>query len=643
MHFVEVLVGSSSFHGYEPLTYASKQLPAIGSLVVVPLLKSRVTGIVSRVVTKPPFTAKEIAEVIPIAPLPMTSLKLLDWMRAYYASPVGLITQQFLPRSIPKKQAEVTKNETLPQSALPKLTDEQQHAVASLNTPGSYILHGLTGTGKTRVYIELAKQQLLHGRSSLILTPEIGLTSQLEHSFRKVFGDRVALLHSGLSDNVRARTWLHILEDQQPLIIIGTRSALFSPVKNLGLIVLDESHETAYKQDKTPYYHASHVAAKLAGLHNATLILGSATPLVSDYYLVQAKKRPIVLMKKLATSSAGNVKRNVEIVDIKDRQHFAQKPHLSNELIEHIEGALSRQEQILLFLNRRGTARVIFCENCGWQATCPHCDLPLIYHADSHLIRCHTCSFSSPSPSSCPDCGNTSVLFKTIGTKAVADEVATLFPDARIQRFDSDNKKSEKIEQYYDALQSGTIDILIGTQTLAKGLDLPNLGLVGIIIADTTLSFPDFSAQERTFQLLTQVLGRVGRGHRESHAIIQTYNPDNPLIQMALEQDWENFYRSELKEREKFMFPPFCYLLKLSCRRATNGSALKSAQSLAEKINDLNLRITIEGPSPAFHEKIQGKYQWQLVIKTKKRDELLKIIKVLPSGWSYDIDPMNLL
>ena len=410
----------------------------------------------------------------------------------------------------------------------------------------------------------------------------------------------------------------------------------------MGLIVVDESHETAYKQDQAPYYHASNVAAKLASLHSAPLVLGSATPLVTDYYVASAKGRPIVRMTQTA-SKATESNAHLNVVDLKNRSLFSKSGFLSDILVRSVQEALQNGEQSLLFLNRRGTARIIFCEKCGWQAACPHCDLPLVYHGDVHLMRCHSCDFRASVPNSCPECRHAAVIFKSIGTKAVAEEAQRLFPEARVQRVDTDNKKTERIEHHYDAVRDGAVDIIVGTQTLAKGLDLPKLGLVGVVIADTSLYFPDFTAQERTYQLLSQVIGRVGRGHREGKAIVQTYAPDSPLLKAILEKDWPSFYNTELDERRMFRFPPFCYLLKLSCKRATSAGAMRAAQDLARQLQSSNKQIVIEGPTPSFHEKVQNKFVWQLIIKAKRRADLTVIIQELPSGWSYDIDPMNLL
>ena len=642
MHYVEVLVADVSYHGQEALTYRAQRPLERGAIVMVPLRAQQVLGVVVAKVKKPVFATKDIIAAPTIPALPPQALNLMHWMHEYYPGPWGAVTQHFLPRQLPKKPLDPVAT-TGATSTLPPLTAEQIQALAAITAPGMHILHGETGTGKTRVYIELARRALDAGRSSIILTPEIGLTSQLGADFRAVFGSRVVVLHSRLTDATRQRIWLQLLQSSEPVIVIGPRSALFSPIGNIGLIVVDEAHETAYKQDQAPYYHASRVASKLAKLHGAVAVLGSATPLVQDYYVAEQKKRPIIRMSETARQTDGRFEHNVAVVDLRDRKKFSKHRTFSDTLIKAIEATLERHEQILLFLNRRGTARIVFCEECGWQAVCPHCDLPLVYHGDTHIVRCHSCDYKTASPSSCPVCHNASIVFKTIGTKAIADEVAHLFPEASVQRFDTDNKQAERIEQHYDAVRNGDVDIIVGTQMLAKGLDLPKLGLVGVMIADTSLYFPDYSAQERTYQLLSQVLGRVGRGHRDSQAVVQTYMPDSAILHAVLTKDWSSFYNKELAERRTYLFPPFCYILKLTCRRATPASSQTAAKKLAEQLAATHTRIQIEGPTPSFREKIQGKYQWQLIIKAKNRNQLLAIVTSLPSNWSYDIDPLNLL
>lgn len=644
MYYLKVLVGDATYHGKEGLTYANNDLLPPGSLVTVPLRQKAVLGIVTDVVDRPTFSMKKILQASDLPILPSTTIKLLLWMKAYYPAPLGIITQLFLPKQLPKKndKIEALLPQPLSQAPLPLLTPDQQKAIKNINGPGLHLLHGETGTGKTRVYIELAKKSFAKGKSVIILTPEIGLTSQLTRDVQTLFNRRVVLIHSQLSDRKRQEVWTALLGQSEPVVVVGPRSALFSPLQTVGLIIVDESHETAYKQDQAPYYHASHVAAKLAQLHQATLVLGSATPLVSDYYIAQSKHRPIIRMTQIAATTS-NKNPEVSIVDIRDRKQFTKSPYLSDHLIKEIQATLSLKEQVLLFLNRRGTARIVFCEHCGWQAACPHCDLPLVYHGDTHRMQCHTCSYKAPSPSSCRECGNASIIFKSVGTKAITEEVSKLFPEAKIQRFDTDNTRAERIESHYESVHSGKVQIIIGTQTLAKGLDLPALGLVGVIIADTSLYFPDFSAKERTYQLLCQVIGRIGRGHRHGKAVVQTYNPESAILKNVLERNWDDFYTQELTERRTFLFPPFCHLLKLTCRRSNSKTAASAAEKLATQLSVLYPRGIIEGPAPSFHEKQGDKYQWQLVVKTKNREELLQIVSSLPANWSYDVDPMNLL
>ncbi len=611
----------------------------------VALRNVSVLGFVSRSVPKPVgFETKVIEKAFSIPPLPSVLVGLAPWLSAYYPAGLGVVGQQFLPRSLPLQS--LTPNPpdecSTTDTELPPLTLEQRKVIERIQEPNTYLLHGETGSGKTRVYIELTRQTLQHGRSAIILTPEIALTPQLERSFKTVFRHQVVVTHSHLTESARRKIWLQILSAQEPLIVIGPRSALFSPLRNIGLIVMDESHEPSYKQEQSPHYLTSRVAAKLASLSNAVLVLGSATPTITDYFVATQRQKPILRMHAVAKTTTAKPS-VVQIVDLRDRSHFTKKPHLSDKLIAVIKASLQVGEQSLLFLNRRGTARLIICEQCGWQAACKHCNLPLTYHGDDHAMRCHTCGRSWPAISSCPTCHSSNVLFRSIGTKAIYNEVSATFPEARIQRFDADNKKSERIEQHYEAVRSGQVDILIGTQILAKGLDLPNLSVVGVIAADTSLYFPDYTASERTYQLLRQVIGRVGRGHRDGHVIIQTYTPENNVIQAAANSQWSNFYEQELSERKQFLFPPFCHLLKLTYQLTSNAAAEQKAKKFVELLRATGIRVKIEGPAPSTHEKVNGKYEWQIVLKATQRSELLKAIAILPSGWSYDLDPINLL
>jgi len=642
MQYYEVLVGAMAYHGNEALTYGSEARLEPGQIVRIALRERNTLGIVLRAVPKPTFVVKPMAAVAPFPPVPAESLQLLAWIRAYYPAPLGAVVRQFVPPTelFPALDLQPFVAPPSP-TELPQLSVDQLSALETIQGPGTFLLHGITGSGKSRVYMELAARALSSGKSALVLTPEIGLTAQLTATFRHTFGDRVYVLHSQLTAAERRNIWYELLTRTEPVIVIGPRSALFSPVHNLGLIVLDESHDNAYKNESAPHYHANRVAAKLAQLHGATFVLGSATPAIEDYYLAEARQRPIVGMHNLAKQTDSAVA--IEMVDMRRHELFSRSSLLSDALLTHIAAAMKRGEQSLLFLNRRGTANVVLCSSCGWQSACPNCDLSLTYHGDEHSLRCHVCGFSGTLPTSCPTCQNTDILFRSIGTKAVVSAVEKLFPGVRVQRFDTDAKKSERLEQHLEALTEGSADIIVGTQMVGKGLDLPKLSVVGIINADSSLLIPDYTAAEQTYQLVSQVVGRVGRGHRHGTVVVQTYDPENVTLDTAVHRKWAEFYSSELAERKTFRFPPFVYLLKLSCLRASSKSAEKTASALAALLAKDFPSVTVEGPTPSFHPRERGKYSWQLLIKSSSRQTLVDIISKLPSGWTYDIDPTNLL
>ncbi len=652
MRYYEVLVGDMQYHGKHALTYSFEANLLPGSVVRIALRNRSVLGIVLREVPKPGFTAKPITALAPAPALPSQSLELIDWLRAYYPAPFGTIIRQFLPSKVSfpkhntaqKQEGQTTRSpnshHTKSQTA-PTLTTEQTAALRAITSSGYHLLHGVTGSGKTRVYVELARRALKSGRSAIILTPEIGLTAQLIEVFAVTFPGKIHVIHSRQTDAQRRDAWYEIRRTTEPIIIIGPRSALFAPAQDLGLIVLDESHDQAYKNESAPRMRTERVAAKLAQLHRACLVSGSATPSVEEYYIAKAKNKPIIALRELARRNQSTPQ--TTIVDLRDRSQLSRSPILSTPLITAMQYALERDEQTLLFLNRRGTAGAVLCATCGWRALCEYCDLSFTYHGDTHIMRCHVCGRTRPLPAACPDCNEADIILKTIGTKAVVQEVARLFPESRINRFDTDTAKAEQLEKQLERLKAGDTDIIIGTQMITKGLDLPRLAVVGVLNADASLLIPDYTAAERTFQLLTQITGRANRGHRDSTSIIQTYNPSHAVIRAALEKDWASFYANELTERRTFRFPPFVYMLKLSCLRASNAAAEKSAAHMLHRIQTTFPEVIVEGPSPAFHPRESGKYKWQIIAKASSREPLAAIARDLPSGWSHDLDPVHLL
>lgn len=651
MGYYKVWVASASYRRDEPLTYSYSDELRRGQVVIVPLQGKKTLGLVDGKVAKPSFSALEIMAVLAKSPIPKPFFELTQWLKTYYPASLGGILLSFLPSPLLiKRQPGENPEFSEPKPAklkeavkAPALTGEQRQAISVIsdNPAESFLLHGETGSGKTRVYMELAAQAIAEGRSVLVLTPEIGLTPQLVNAFETVFGTRVVVMHSMLTARQRRDVWLRILESTYPLVVIGPRSAMFTPLKSIGLIVMDEAHESSYKQEQAPYYQTSRVAAQLARIHGAKFVMGSATPLVADYYAYANKKLPIVRLAKMAIQDAKPPL--IITVRLNERVHFNSSPYISAPLIEAISDALDKKEQSLIYLNRRGSARITLCQECQWQALCPRCDVPLTYHGDTHELRCHICGHKSAAPNSCPECGNADIAFRSIGTKALFAELTRLFPGARIQRFDTDTGKHERLEKAYQGIREGKLDILVGTQLLGKGLDLPRLSVVGVVQADTSLSIPDYTADETTYQQLVQIFGRVGRGHREGKVFVQSHNPDNLAIQAAIRKDYRLFYESQLEERQRFGFPPFYYFLKLTCSRASSKSAEQASKKLRDSLASQNLPVEILGPTPSFQAKKAGKYYWQIIVKSKRRPYLTGIIGLLPAGWSYDIDPSTLL
>ncbi len=640
----DILVGGQRVRVNTALSYESATKLGVGQLVVVPLREKTHLGVVVRQSTNFNKKTKSIKQVLPYK-LSNAQLQLMQWVGSYYPAPISSIAQLFLP------SAAIA---TMPESGdfaesqpdildLPKLTKEQIQAVNQIlgSSQTNYILHGVTGSGKTRVYAELIKESLDSGKSALVLTPEIGLTTPIVEYFENVFGkDRVVCFHSQLTAGARARAWSQIAKAKSPLIIVGPRSALFLPLIKLGLIVVDEFHDSAYKQEQQPFYNATRVAAKLAKLCGARCVLGSATPPVGDYYSFTTKKLPIIKMSNPAIHSVFT--REDSVIDIKDRQLFTRSALLSTPLVNAIDEALKRGEQSLLFLNRRGSARTILCKDCGWQALCPRCDISLTYHADKNQVLCHVCAYNQQVPLSCPECHGHDIVFQTPGTKSIESEVGRLFPDAKIGRYDKDSSAGAKLHQSFKDIQAGKIDILVGTQLLSKGLDLPKLSVIGVVQADSSMALPDFSATERTFQQLSQVAGRLGRGHSNGKLFVQTFKPDRALLKWALVQDYTSFYKHELKERLEYNFPPAVYMLVIQVKRRSQAGAIKAIEKLHETVITNN-KVSVGNPAPCFHEKRAEHYYWQIVIRSQERNQLIDAINKLPAQTIFNIDPTDLL
>ena len=645
-----MLLADAKYKSGAPLTYSSEESLEVLSVVTVPLRNRAATGFVLAEVPKPAFAVKPIKTVMAQRPLPYHCLQLAQWMESYYALNLSEALRQFAPTKpavraiISDGQQSFGRPESIVQLELhAPLTAGQKRAIKEIksNPSTTVLLHGVTGSGKTRVYLELARETLAAGKSVILLTPEISLTTQLASAAQAYLQTKPVVFHSQLTAAKRKQLWLKVIESTEPQVIVGPRSALFTPLASVGLIVLDEAHEPAYKQEQSPRYHALRVASQLGVLIGAKVIYGSATPNVADYYLAEQRKA-VIEMKRLAL---GNLQEDVqtEVIDLKNRTNFGASRYLSTPLIEAISETLAVKKQALIYLNRRGSARVILCDNCGWRDLCPNCDVSLVYHADEHLAKCHICGFKHVPPVACPNCGNPDIVYRTIGTKALFEEVKKLFPDKKVRRFDSDSPADESLDKVYREVLRGEVDILVGTQLLAKGLDLPRLGLVGIASAESSLTLPDFTAEERTFQLLYQVIGRVGRGHAKGEVVVQTYETDNFVIQSAVTRDFKEFYNHILNERKAFKFPPFSFLMKLTVRRRTIAGAQNASEKLLKELAAAGLSVEIIGPTPAFYARRGPFFYYQLVAKSKDRDHLVKLARQVPADWQIDLDPADLL
>ncbi len=551
----------------------------------------------------------------------------------------------------------------------PPLTSAQEVAwqaiAADLDRPAGrpFLLHGVTGSGKTELYLRAAARVLQQGRGAIVLVPEIALTPQTIRRFGARFPTTLAVAHGQLKAGERYDQWRRVRSGELRLVI-GSRLALFSPVRDLGLIVLDEEHEGSYKQDETPHYHAREAATRLAALSDATLILGSATPsLESAYRAERGEYRRIELPQRVlghrAVTAAQSVAEAlaeapyadlppVEVVDLRAELRAGNTSIFSRALRAALDATLAANEQAILFLNRRGSATFVLCRDCGLVLRCARCEVPLTVHEDEGRLVCHHCGQRTAMPQRCPQCGGQRIRQFGVGTERVEELVRQIYPAARTVRWDADTVVGGVThEQLLDRFVHGEADILIGTQMIAKGLDLPRVTLVGVITADTMLNLPDLRAGERTFQLLTQVAGRAGRSALGGKVIVQTYAPEHPAIQAASRHDYDAFYRSEMAFRREHWYPPLSRLVRLvltqGSARLVREQAEQMRQVLEARLHRLALpELDLIGPAPCFFARERSKWRWQLLVRGREPQELLRDVH-LPLGWRVDVDPESLL
>ncbi|WIM38938.1 primosomal protein N' [Paenibacillus sp. PK4536] len=556
------------------------------------------------------------------------------------------------------------------------LTDEQQQVYNSIINrinkweKGEYLIHGITGSGKTEVYLQCIQRVIEQDRQAIMLVPEIALTPQMVERFKGRFGDRVAVMHSRLSSGERYDEWRKIREGKSQ-VAIGARSAIFAPFSNLGLIIMDEEHETSYKQEESPKYHARDVAIHRAHQHNAVVILGSATPSLESYYAArsQANDEFMPTLLEIHGRALGSELPAVEIIDMREELKEGNRSMFSRPLHQAIEDRLEKKQQTVLLLNRRGHSTFVMCRTCGYVAECPNCDISLTYHQRSNSLRCHYCGHAEPAPQICPECGSEHIRYFGTGTQRVEEELAKLFPGIRVVRMDVDTTTQKgSHEKLLNQFRDKKADLLLGTQMVAKGLDFPDVTLVGVIAADSALHLPDFRAAEKTFQLLTQVAGRAGRHHLPGEVIVQTYNPEHYSVIHASHHDYHSFVREELKHRQTLGYPPYCRLALITFSHEKLALLVRIAENYTQMIKDQasklgwlgslerfsNEALDVLGPVASPIPRLKNRYRFQCMIKWRGDMDVAKLAEHVAEQLqdsvrdkelliSIDVDPQVLM
>ncbi|ALS78237.1 primosomal protein N' [Planococcus sp. ANT_H30] len=542
------------------------------------------------------------------------------------------------------------------QKSFLKLTRAQQAAFdlidSALNTPKTFLLHGITGSGKTEIYLQTIDKVLKQGKEAIMLVPEISLTPQMTIRFKERFGDQVAVLHSGLSAGEKYDEWRKI-QRAEVKVVVGARSAIFAPFQNLGLIILDEEHESSYKQDDSPRYHARDMAIWRSEYHNCPVILGSATPSLESYARAQKGVYELLVLEKRAKNQPLP---EVHIVDMREELRNGNRSMFSVQLADAIRDRLEKKQQTVLFLNKRGYSSFVLCRDCGTVMQCPNCDISLTYHRSSETMRCHYCGYDERVPKTCPECESEHIRFFGTGTQKVEEELAKVVPQARVLRMDVDTTRTKGAhEKILSAFGEGKADILLGTQMIAKGLDFPNITLVGVLSADTTLHLPDFRAAEKTYQLLTQVSGRAGRDVLPGTVFVQSYTPEHYAITLAKDQLYEPFYEQEMAMRRTSGYPPYYYVVNI---QFTHEDLMTVAEYAEQAVRYLKSQLSpgtlIIGPSASLIARVNNRYRYQCLIKYKKEpkltDTMQQLIKMHRAEWlkkgatlSIDMNPTSVM
>lgn len=645
----------------QPLTY---KIPSRfrnlkpGQRVLVPLKEKTTRGIVYTLSKSP--KRKDLKEIIGVIDkeslLNSDLIELAEWMAHYYLCSIGEAMWTLIPKGIRKKersQTIVVGEQIQPQEEF-ELTGEQKEILKTLKdslnngSKEGFLLYGVTGSGKTEVYLRIIEEVLNRDKSGILLVPEISLTPQTVRYFSSRMGDKLAVLHSRLTSSQKISQWLEILKGRKK-VIIGARSAIFAPVENIGVIIIDEEHETSYKSEETPRYNAKTIAYYRAQKHGSILVFGSATPSVESFYMAKTGKLKLLTLSRRVGNQV------LPSTRVSDLRRLKGQQHLSKPLIQAIMRRLKYDEQVILFLNRRGYAPYIYCSNCGYVFRCSDCDISMTLHKKEKKIICHYCGYKEDLPDVCPNCSDERIELMGFGTEKIEKSLKELFPGAVVRRMDTDTvKRRTAVYEILGDFGRQRIDILVGTQIVSKGLHFPNVTLVGVLNADISLNFPDFRAAERTFNLITQVSGRAGRGEKKGEVIIQTYNPSHYAIQCAKLQDYEDFFVKEIRNRQNLHYPPFCRIVRLVIRGTDRERVFNYAYEILDFIRariEENGNISVLGPVSCPISKIKKNYRVHIIIKTEKIAPVRGVLKLLLEDekkkygvyLEIDFDPLSML
>ncbi len=574
-------------------------------------------------------------------PEPVEQTKLLKQFKTTTQTVNKLIEKQLLSA----KKVEVFRNPyddtQIVQTSPLTLTDQQERAIRPIkhkiaeNEHDVFLLHGVTGSGKTEIYLQTIQDVIEKGKEAIVLVPEISLTPQMVHRFKGRFGANVAVMHSGLSAGEKYDEWRKI-QRKEVQVVVGARSAIFAPFENIGVVIIDEEHETSYKQEDQPRYHARDVAIYRGKNHHCPVILGSATPTLESYARAEKGVYQLATLTK-RTNDQGMP--DVQIVDMRKELHAGNRTMFSHDLKAKIEQRIEKGEQVVLLLNRRGYSTFVMCRECGHVKECPHCDIALTYHKNSNQLKCHYCSYEEPMPMFCPECQSDLIRYFGTGTQRVEEALTQLIPDAKVIRMDVDTTRRKGAhEKLLTKFANGQADILLGTQMIAKGLDFENVTLVGVLTADSMLHLPDFRSSEKTFQLLTQVSGRAGRHELPGEVIVQTYTPEHYSITLASTYEYLQFYRTEMNTRRTFQYPPYVFLALLTVSHENRVKVVQTTQKMVQLLSKhVNEKTVILGPTPSPIARMKDRYRYQCMIKYKHEPQLRNLIRKIIQQFDEDI------